>query len=77
MQTLEFFQIESVESRDSIEFVEYYFQQECIPVGCIPSTAVAVTGRCLPRGGGCDQGCVCLGRLWQTPPPREQNDRYV
>ena len=56
MQTLEFFQIESVESRDSIEFVEYYFQQEYIPVGCIPSTAVAVTGRCLPRGGG-----VCLG----------------
>ena len=26
------------------------FQQECIPVGCVPSAAVAVRGRCLPRG---------------------------
>ena len=30
-------------------------KQECIPVGCVPSAAVAVSGwgECLPRGGGC------------------------
>ena len=33
-------------------------KQECIPVGCVPSTAVAVSGGgCLPGGGG----VVCLG----------------
>ena len=31
--------------------------QECIPVGYVPSVAVAVSGRCLPKGGG----GVCLG----------------
>ena len=29
--------------------VKIFFQQECIPVGCVPSAAVAVGGG-LPRG---------------------------
>ena len=43
-------------------------QPECIPEGCIPSVAVAVSGGCLPKGpclskGGMLSGgvCVCLG----------------
>ena len=31
-------------------------KQECIPVGCVPSAAVAFSGvgrGCLPEGGGC------------------------
>ena len=39
-----------------------YIQQECIPVGCLPSASVAVTiggrGGCLPLGPG---GCLPLG----------------
>ena len=30
-------------------------KRECIPVGCVPSAAVAVPGGCLPAGGG---GCL-------------------
>ena len=39
--------------------------QESIPVGCVPSAAVAVGGVCpggLPRGGVCPNAC------WDTPP---------
>ena len=39
-------------------------QQECIPVGCVPSTAVAISGGggCLPAGGGPAQGVfACKG----------------
>ena len=38
-------------------------KQECIPVGCVPSAAVAVSwgGRCLPRQGVSAQGgCMPL-----------------
>ena len=48
-------------------------EQECIPVGCVPSAAVAVSGArgvfpgvsaqggvCL-RGGGLPSGIVCFG----------------
>ena len=50
--------------------------KECIPVGCVPSAAVAVCcgwgvcpGGCLPRGVSAQgsvsaQGCVCLLRGW-------------
>ena len=39
-------------------------QQECISVGCVPSTAVAVSGGCLPRGKGvCPGGCMPRGCL--------------
>ena len=55
-------------------------KQECIPVGCVPSAAVAVSrevvsaggrgvclGGCLPRG--ClPGGGVCPGGVWETPP---------
>ena len=34
------------------------YKQECIPVGCVLSTAVAVTGVCLPQ---CMLGYVCPG----------------
>ena len=45
--------------------------QEYIPVGCVSSAAVAVSGRgCLP--GGVVAGGVCLGGC-----PCEQNDRQV
>ena len=45
-------------------------QQECIPVGCVLSAAVAISGKggclpgrgCLPGGGGvCPGVCVCFG----------------
>ena len=42
-------------------------KQECIPVGCVPSAAVAISGGvsawgCLPRGVSARWG-VCLGGL--------------
>ena len=36
-------------------------KQECIPVGCVPSTAVAVSGGICPRGGVSAQGCLPEG----------------
>ena len=52
----------------SIHFVTDYFNvyelskpisnQECIPVGCVEPTSVAV------RGGGCLPGGVCLGGIY-------------
>ena len=38
-------------------------KQECIPVGCVPSTAVAVYwgGGCLRGGGVCLGGCLPAG----------------
>ena len=55
-------------------FGKSYDKQECIPVGCVPSAAVAVWGRggCLvgggvwsrgvsARGGVCSGGCLVLG----------------
>ena len=48
-------------------------KQECIPVGCLPSAAVAVSGRggCLPKGFVCprvsDLRGVCLrGVCWKV-----------
>ena len=37
-------------------------KQECIPVGCIPSAAVAARGVCIPACTG--QGCIpaCTGQ---------------
>ena len=40
-------------------------KRECIPVGCVPSAAVAVSGGCLPMGG---KGS-CLPRGVYTPLP--------
>ena len=57
---------------NSSESLRNYFVQECIPVGCVPSTAVSVypgrglSGGCLPRG--CLPQCM-LGYI-----PHEQND---
>ena len=61
--------------RKSVDLaLNFTIQQECIPVGCIPSTAVAISGGgvylgavCLPREGECLPGGVsawgvCLGR---------------
>ena len=51
--------------------------QECIPVGCIPSAAVAAAG-----GGVCIPACT--GQGWclhcgvsTAPPHRAQNDRRL
>ena len=45
--------------------------QECIPLGCIPSAVVAISGGCLSRGVSAwtclPRGSVCLGVC--TPPP--------
>ena len=59
-------------------------KQECIPVGGIPSAAVAIWGRVsLPRGRGClpkgelgvsAKGGVCLGGVHL---PCGQNDRCL
>ena len=44
--------------------IHFKIKQECIPVGCVPSAAVAAGG-CLPRGvsarGVCPVGCVPTG----------------
>ena len=45
-------------------------KQECIPVGCVPSAAVAFSGvgrGCLPEGGVCLRGDVYLRGVY-TPP---------
>ena len=52
-------------------FVSFHLKQECIPVGCVPSAAGAVSGAgrdmpwgvCLPRGEGVvsARGGGCLG----------------
>ena len=56
----------SISSKSLTEFSD---KQECIPVGCLPSAAVAVLGGCLPRSvclrlsaqrGVCPGG-ACLG----------------
>ena len=60
--------------------VHIYLKQECIPVGCVPSTAVAVWGVCpkcmleyvCPSGGVCPSACwdmsaqggVCPSVCW-------------
>ena len=53
-----------------------YFRQECIPIGCLPSAAVAFSGRgCLPLGG-CLPRVVCLGEVY-TPGPRGRHPHPV
>ena len=46
------------------------FQQECIPVGCVPSAAITISGGgvCLGAQGG---GGICVSQqsTGQTPPP--------
>ena len=43
-------------------------KQECIPVGCVPSAAVAGGQEDVSaREGVCVRG-VCPGGVWQTPP---------
>ena len=61
-KTTSFFALSSFYCRKSSEVKRlYYVIQECNPVGCVPSAAVAVTGSwgCLPRG--------CLSRLGVCP----------
>ena len=66
-----------------------FSRQEFIPVGCVPSAAVAVTGGsgvsvcqgvCLPRpclpGGVCPGG-VCLREGVDLPPVNRMTDRQV
>ena len=53
-------------------------EQECIPVGCVLSAAVAMSIKACTGQGGVCLGGVCLGgvsahALRQTP-PCEQND---
>ena len=58
-----------------------FSKQECIPVGCVPSAAVAIGGGsargcvrvCVCEGGVCPGGCVCPEQVCLpnkcTPPP--------
>ena len=64
----------------------HIYQQECIPVGCVPSAAVAIggggclpggclPGGCLPGGGGCLADTTPLNRMTdvckrKTPSPK-------
>ena len=68
--------------------VNILLKQESIPVGCVPSAAVAVKGGLSARGGppgGGESVCLLKGgyhvtcdACWDTPPPlREQNHRQV
>ena len=51
--------------------IQNLYEQECIPVGCVPSAAVAVSsegvsclgGVCLPKGVSALDG-VCLGEVF-------------
>ena len=60
-------------------------EQQCIPLGCVPSPAVSGRGGlprgCLPRGvsaWGCLSGRGCLPRgVSARHPPCGQNDRRV
>ena len=53
----------TVQERPFVESFKIISKQECIPVGCVPSAAVVVSGgggRCLPRG--ClPRGCLPRG----------------
>ena len=49
-----------------------FFKQDCIPVGCVPSAAVAVSCGCLSggvsaQGGVCPGGVSAQGGVCQTP----------
>ena len=60
---------------------KYNWQQEFIPVGCVPSTAVAVGGGvsargCLPKGG-CLPGGGCLPRGCLADNLHGQNDECL
>ena len=67
--------------------VEFYFKQECIPVGCVPSAAVAMstpagTGHCVSQhavGRGVSaRGCLPWGVCTEADTPScGQNDRQV
>ena len=75
-------QIASMVCPVNVLWCKYNWQQECIPVWCVPSTAVAVgegvsargslpKGGCLPGGGG-----VCPGRCLADT-PHGQNDKCL
>ena len=62
---------------NSLHWLNYELEQVCIPVGCVPSAAVAVVGVsarggggcCLHTGGVCPGGCLpaCTGQGWCLP----------
>ena len=55
--------------------VLFNFQQECIPVGCVPSAAVASPGEGGICPGGClPRSCVCPGGV-HHPPVNRISDR--
>ena len=56
-------------------YSEHKYEQECVPVGCVPSTAAAISG-VVCQGVGCLPSGV---PSCQTPPPTPsgQNDRHM
>ena len=46
-------------------------QQECIPVGCVPSAALAILGGVSAQGGVCPRGCMPGGVLYTSPVDRQ------
>ena len=68
----------------------FYFEQECIPVGCVPAARRPYAGVCFRGGGGLGSawsgggglpgpggGVVSQHALRQTPPVNRMNDRQV
>ena len=50
-------------------YLEIYIQQECIPVGCVPSAAVAVSGGGGVPGPGRGVYLVLGGSTWSPGDP--------
>ena len=66
--------------RKYIHANNFFSEQECIPLGCVPPAAVAVSapwgapaaGGCLLQGGACSGGGIPA--CTEADTPREQND---
>ena len=49
--------------KKNVSIFSLIMEQECIPVGCVPSAAVwGVSAAGLPKGGGSARGCLPRGR---------------
>ena len=61
----------SMKGKERKEKGQYYYEeQECIPVGCVTSAALAIC-----PGGGCLPGGVCPNACWDTTPMNRMTDR--
>ena len=72
------------QTQDFPQIVVVGNKQECIPVGCVLSAAVAVSDRVVFRGVSrvyvCKKGCICVQgdvwpRMYTSPPVNRITDR--